>query len=143
MEQWIGKTLYYYCAGYFGSKSYADKVIEAIGKDWVVAREVSMGSPVLATFNSREEMEEKLLEWSTPSQTHEEDDEDLSDIPLITKEWLLEKIKIRQDTSEYENTVKFREAIKKGIIKNYSAGWLSMWESDEKLLKEMEEQENI
>lgn len=141
MENWIGKTLYFYCAGYFGSQSYADKVIEAIGKDWIVAREVNFGTPVLATFDSREEMEEKLTEWSIKNQKSEEEyDEDLSDIPWITKEYLLEKIKIRQDTSGYQNTDEFKEAIQKGIEKNYSAGWLSMWASDEKLLKEMEEE---
>lgn len=146
MENWIGKTLYFYCAGYFGSQSYTDKVIEAIGKDWVVAREVESNEVVLASFYDKEHMEEKLLEWSVkPSnkkeEMHDEEDEgeDLSD--MITKEYLLEKIKIRQDKTGYKNTDEFKEAVENGIVKEYSAAWLGMWKHEEKLLKKREEEE--
>lgn len=40
----IGSLLYGYCGGCFGS-SYKDKRVEAVGTDWVVAREVR-GEPV-------------------------------------------------------------------------------------------------
>lgn len=34
----VGTVLYGYCGGHFGD-SYGDKRVEAIGADWVVARE--------------------------------------------------------------------------------------------------------
>ena len=34
-----GQVLYGYCGGYFGRESYAIKYVEAIGQDWVVARD--------------------------------------------------------------------------------------------------------
>ena len=43
----VGDTLYGFCNGYFGRDSYADKQVEAIGSDWVVAREVGSGSLVM------------------------------------------------------------------------------------------------
>jgi len=36
----VGTKLYGYCDGYFGTDSYGDKRVEAIGADWVVAREL-------------------------------------------------------------------------------------------------------
>jgi len=35
----VGTLLYGYCGSYFGRDSYRDKRIEAIGADWVVARD--------------------------------------------------------------------------------------------------------
>ena len=35
----IGTLLYGYCGGGFGRDSYQDKRVEAIGVDWVVARD--------------------------------------------------------------------------------------------------------
>jgi hypothetical protein len=35
----VGQTLRGFCGGAFGRESYGDKIIEAIGGDWVVARE--------------------------------------------------------------------------------------------------------
>lgn len=35
----VGATLYGFCHGAFGRDSYADKRVEAIGADWVVARD--------------------------------------------------------------------------------------------------------
>ena len=35
----VGDTLHGFCGGAFGRESYGDKIVEALGKDWVVARE--------------------------------------------------------------------------------------------------------
>lgn len=35
----VGTVLYGFCGGYFGSDSYEDKRVEAVGADWVVARD--------------------------------------------------------------------------------------------------------
>ena len=35
----VGDKLYGYCGGEFGRDSYSTKTVEAIGSDWVVARE--------------------------------------------------------------------------------------------------------
>lgn len=35
----VGDTLYGFCGGHFGRDSYGEKYVEAIGPDWVVARE--------------------------------------------------------------------------------------------------------
>jgi hypothetical protein len=43
----VGTVLYGFCGGYFGRDSYSDKRVEAVGADWVVARE-EYGSPVMA-----------------------------------------------------------------------------------------------
>lgn len=42
----VGDVLYGYCEGAFGRDSYGDKTVEAVGPDWVVAREC--GRPVFA-----------------------------------------------------------------------------------------------
>ena len=39
----VGDTLRGFCGGAFGRESYGDKVVEGIGKDWVVARETDTG----------------------------------------------------------------------------------------------------
>lgn len=46
----VGDTVRGFCGGMFGRESYGDKVVEAVGPDWVVAREdngdiVFCGSP--------------------------------------------------------------------------------------------------
>jgi hypothetical protein len=40
----VGDLLLGFCGGTFGSRSYFDKRVEAVGSDWVVVRE-SDGSP--------------------------------------------------------------------------------------------------
>jgi hypothetical protein len=45
----IGELLYGFCGGYFGRDSYGTKRVEAVGIDWVVAREEGSGEVVLAT----------------------------------------------------------------------------------------------
>lgn len=42
-----GDTLYGFCGGAFGRDSYGDKIVIAVGRDWLVARE--SGQPVFAT----------------------------------------------------------------------------------------------
>lgn len=43
-----GATLYGFCSGIFGRDSYADKVVIAAGTGWLVAKDVSTNSFVLA-----------------------------------------------------------------------------------------------
>jgi hypothetical protein len=42
----VGTVLEGYCGGCFGCDSYEDKRVEAIGADWVVAREIEKGNAV-------------------------------------------------------------------------------------------------
>lgn len=42
----MGDILHGFCGGCFGRESYSDKRVEAIGRDWVVARELETGQPV-------------------------------------------------------------------------------------------------
>ncbi len=44
----IGVVLKGFCNGHFGRDSYEDKRVEAIGEDWLVAREVESGNVVFA-----------------------------------------------------------------------------------------------
>lgn len=43
----VGDVLHGYCEGYFGRDSHFEKLVVAIGGDWVVARE--HGEPVFAS----------------------------------------------------------------------------------------------
>jgi hypothetical protein len=69
MNRFVGKVIPWkkgFCNGFFGRDSYAEKVIEAIGSDWVVARQDD-GLPVFAYFEpgwQQEEMENLLKEWT-------------------------------------------------------------------------------
>ena len=49
----VGDVLFGFCGGFFGRDSYQDKRIEAIGADWVVARD-DMGHVHVATFDQRD-----------------------------------------------------------------------------------------
>ena len=77
MNKWIGKKLYGYCDGAFG-ESYNDKIIEAVGKDWVVAREEPFEELVIAQFcegefdTLEEAMENHLSKWSKEEADEEE-----------------------------------------------------------------------
>ena len=44
-----GDILYGFCGGYFGRDSYREKVVVALGRDWIVARED--GRPVFAAVD--------------------------------------------------------------------------------------------
>lgn len=39
----VGTVVYGYCNGFFGRDSYNDKRVEAVGADWVVARDLVTG----------------------------------------------------------------------------------------------------
>lgn len=54
MTIYVGTVLYGFCGGEFGRDGYADKRVEAIGTDWVVAREIVDGTPVFARCDPRE-----------------------------------------------------------------------------------------
>ena len=66
-EMYVGTILYGFCNGYFGRDSYEDKRIEAIGADWIVARD-EYGHIHMATFDNTKEMEVKIAEWSKESE---------------------------------------------------------------------------
>lgn len=59
----VGTTLYGYCEGYFG-EWYEDKVIEAIGWDWLVVRGKCSGEVGFANFYNSEAMCHQINEWS-------------------------------------------------------------------------------
>ncbi len=61
----IGKVLYGYCNGYFGNDSHHDKIIEAEGDDWVVARDVTdkMKRPEFARFSSSATKDLLIQQW--------------------------------------------------------------------------------
>lgn len=59
MALMVGQVLYGFCGGWFGRDSYSDKRIEAVGADWVVAREEN-GNPVFAQSH----VEDGAVTWS-------------------------------------------------------------------------------
>jgi hypothetical protein len=61
MNDYIGTVLPGYCNGFFG-RTYTSKTIEAIGKDWIVARDDE--GPWIATFDSSEQRDKMLKEWT-------------------------------------------------------------------------------
>ncbi len=63
----VGTLLRGYCNGCFGSNSYEEKRVEAVGIDWVVAREVESG---LVEFATGDNIHARLIE----SQRQEESD---------------------------------------------------------------------
>lgn len=62
--EWTGKMLYGYCEGYFGRDSFSDKIIEATGEDWAVARQTDGVAVVMARFKDREDLEKQLGRFS-------------------------------------------------------------------------------
>lgn len=56
----VGTVLYGFCGGWFGRDSYGDKRVEAVGADWVVAREDN-GDVVFYAGDP-----ERLLEYNDP-----------------------------------------------------------------------------
>jgi hypothetical protein len=59
----IGTVLYGYCNGFFGRDSYGDKVIEAVGKDWIVVR-TEQNEVDFCSFSDFEAMLSAVKEWS-------------------------------------------------------------------------------
>lgn len=45
-----GDTLYGFCGGHFGRDSYGDKIVVAVGRDWVVVRGADNGAPDFAAI---------------------------------------------------------------------------------------------
>jgi len=70
----IGTVLHGFCNGFFGRDSYNDKVIEGIGKDWVVARD-ECGNAVFADFPDgwKSKMQHLLSLWSRDMQWGDEE----------------------------------------------------------------------
>lgn len=44
----VGQRLSGFCAGYFGRDEYSEKVVEAVGPDWIVARGIVDNVPRFA-----------------------------------------------------------------------------------------------
>ena len=61
----VGQMLYGYCGGHFGRDSYEDKRIEAVGADWVVARQEN-GEVVFAEGEGAHEV---LFEYTTKKES--------------------------------------------------------------------------
>lgn len=59
-----GTMLKGFCRGYFGRDSYEDKIVEATGVDWIVAREVDSGK-VVFTNTSPKELRKELDSLNT------------------------------------------------------------------------------
>lgn len=58
----VGQKLYGYCGGYFDDRGHADKRVEAVGADWVVARD-DIG---FTYFASGSDVHAHLVEDTTP-----------------------------------------------------------------------------
>lgn len=56
----VGDILHGFCGGSFGRDSYGDKRVEAIGADWVVAREEDSGDAWFCTGDPEELTEYRL-----------------------------------------------------------------------------------
>jgi hypothetical protein len=92
IKDWVGQRLYGYCNGAFGRRSSSDKIIEATGLDWIIARELDTLKPVFAHLPNYE-MEEFMNHWLTPMLEEEEEQQDLRgnikrrEIPLNPNDW--------------------------------------------------------
>lgn len=58
----VGMQFHGYCSGAFGRDAYSDKRVEAFGADWIVVRD-GRGKPIIATFDTPEEMESSVTQW--------------------------------------------------------------------------------
>jgi hypothetical protein len=63
----VGSVLYGFCGGYFGRDSYSDKRVEAIGADWIVARD-KRGEPVFAISDTGIDLMDELSEYLNPEE---------------------------------------------------------------------------
>jgi hypothetical protein len=61
--KYIGKKIYGFCNGFFGRSSYSDKIIEAIGHDWVVARDPENHEVYFADFKDSNQRDSYLKDW--------------------------------------------------------------------------------
>lgn len=71
---WVGTLLYGFTGGYFGRDSYGPKRVEAVGRDWVIARDEMLGPVMarvphpskLAQYATREAAEEAGQDYEGP-----------------------------------------------------------------------------
>jgi hypothetical protein len=65
MELRIGSLLHGYCDGLFGRDIDPNGAlrVEAVGADWIVAREVMSGNPLFIAFRSAEVLENYVAKW--------------------------------------------------------------------------------
>jgi len=69
----VGKMLYGNCKGYFTGEYFdRNRRIEAIGSDWIVARN-GIGEVCFASFDEVDNMEELIKEWSKKPKEEEEE----------------------------------------------------------------------
>lgn len=59
-----GKVYYGHFGGYFGRDTYGPITVEAVGTDWIVARDTH-GVVQFAGFQSREHLLREVREWAT------------------------------------------------------------------------------
>ena len=64
MPAQVGQLLKGFCDGFFGRDSHSDKRIEAIGLDWLVARNMEFDKPELATFHNAANLEMWVARWT-------------------------------------------------------------------------------
>ncbi|GAG06279.1 unnamed protein product [marine sediment metagenome] len=62
-SDFISLILEDYCEGYFGRDGCGPKVIEGIGRDWIVVRYIEDKFCAIATFKNEQELEQKLNQW--------------------------------------------------------------------------------
>ena len=62
----VGTILHGFCGGWFGRESYGCKRVEALGADWIVAREVKGGQVVFASDEKDKKVLLWLEEWTAP-----------------------------------------------------------------------------
>lgn len=65
-DKFVGIKIFGFCNGYFGRDAYADKIIIASGENWIVGR-TDDGLNEFASFDSEDDMEQLITEWSTQS----------------------------------------------------------------------------
>jgi hypothetical protein len=57
----VGDELIGFCGGHFGSDSYHNKRVEAIGADWVVARDMENGEIAFYAGNPEDLLEYRII----------------------------------------------------------------------------------
>ncbi len=63
LAPFVGMKLKGFNDGYFGRDGHGDKIIEALGPDWIVARGYNEAVFFASAFNSIEDMILKIEEW--------------------------------------------------------------------------------
>lgn len=124
-----------YLGPYFNNNPF-EKVIEAMGEDWIVARDIETNHAVFCHFRHKDIMKSKLIEWLDEDDQEELDSE--NDIPMISNEEIEKRIRLFQKSSGCQNTVEYKKAIAEGYIINYSRANLSIWEMYEEMLDKNE-----